>query len=105
MGHTATVHLRDTLVLDLTRMLEATIHNCSQYFWLQQEVPEPTAVDRDVIALYGSFLFRICSILSCFSGLLSIFLLFVIQKIFINISISHFNQNSIISCRSESSKY
>ena len=56
-------------MLNLTRMLKSTIYNGSQNLWLQQEIPEPTAVDGDVIALDNPLLFRVSSILSCLSSL------------------------------------
>merc|ERR1719328_1028670 len=81
--------LGDALMLDLARMLETTVHNRSQNLGLQQEVSEATAVNRDVITLDSSFFLGFNSILGSIS-LFSCFLLFVIQKIFIDISISHF---------------
>ena len=104
-------YLRNTLVLDLARMLESTIHDGSQDLGLEQEISETAAVNGDVVSLDGALFLGLNSILgslsllirkilrSCngfnrvkmcvVSHLLSGLLLLVVQKIFVDISIGH----------------
>ena len=51
-------------MLDLTRMLKSTIYNGSQDLGLKQKVSESGAVDGDVVALDGSFLLSLHSVLA-----------------------------------------
>ena len=96
-------------MLDLARMLKSTVYNGSQDLRLEQEVSETAAVDRDVVSLDGSLLLGLDSVLagigldflqsthnfqSATTNLLGIFLLFVVQKIIIDISISHYDSNN-----------
>ena len=91
-------------MLNLARMLKSTIHDGSQDLWLQKKISETTAVDGDVVALNCALLLGLNSILGSFSlrkflscngfervvcYLLSCLLLLVVQKIFVDISISH----------------
>ena len=97
-------------MLDLARMLKSTVYNGSQDLGLQQEVSEPAAMDGDVVALDSAFFLGLHSILSgvslwyfdqlfhsrvrqTFTNLLGVFLLFVVQKIVINISVGHYASN------------
>ena len=97
-------------MLDLARMLKSTVYNGSQDLGLQQEVSEPAAMDGDVVALDSAFFLGLHSILSgvslwyfdqlfhsrakqTFTNLLVVFLLFVIQKIIVDIGVSHCNPN------------
>merc|ERR1719273_1574075 len=84
--------LGDALVLDLARMLKSTVYNGSQDLRLEQEVSETAAVDGDVVSLDGPLLLGLHSVLAGI-GLLGIFLLFVVQKIIIDISVSHYDSN------------
>merc|ERR1719273_1139728 len=84
--------LGDALVLDLARMLKSTVYNGSQDLRLEQEVSETAAVDGDVVSLDGPLLLGLLSVLAGI-GLLGIFLLFVVQKIIIDISVSHYDSN------------
>ena len=101
-------YLGDALVLDLARMLESTVYNGSQDLRLEQEVSETAAVDGDVVSLHGPLLLGLDSVLAGIglhltintkfsirnnTNLLGIFLLFVVQKIIIDISISHYDSN------------
>ena len=56
-------YLRNTLMLNLARMLKSTVHNGSQNLWLQQEVPETAAVNGDVVSLDGALFLGLSSIL------------------------------------------
>ena len=95
-------------MLDLARMLKSTVYNGSQDLRLEQEVSETAAVDRDVVSLDGSLLLGLNSVLAGIglnltintkfsirnnTNLLGIFLLFVVQKIIIDISVSHYDSN------------
>ena len=97
-------------MLDLARMLKSTVYNGSQDLGLQQEVSEPAAMDGDVVALDSAFFLGLNSILSgvslwyfdqlfhsrakqTFTNLLVVFLLFVIQKIIVDIDVSHCDPN------------
>ena len=98
----------DALVLDLARMLKSTVYNGSQNLRLEQEVSEAAAVNGDVVSLHGSLLLGLNSVLagiglhfaintkfqSVTTNLLGVFLLFVVQKIVIDISISHYDSNN-----------
>ena len=104
-------YLGNALVLDLARMLKSTIHDGSQDLGLEQEISETAAVNRDIVSLDGALFLGLNSILgslglyirkilrSCngfnrvkmcvVSHLLSGLLFLVVQKIFVDISISH----------------
>eukprot|EP00953_Heterococcus_sp_UTEX-ZZ885_P030729 16213-Heterococcus_DN1.PRE.3 len=45
--------LRDALVLHFTGVLKATVHNCAQQLWLQDEVAEATGMYADIVSLLG----------------------------------------------------
>ena len=95
-------------MLDLARMLKSTVYNGSQDLRLEQEVSETAAVDGHVVSLHGPLLLGLNSVLAGIglnltintkfsirnnTNLLGIFLLFVVQKIIIDISISHYDSN------------
>lgn len=56
-------YLGNTLVLDLARMLESTIHDGSQDLWLEQEISETTAVNGHIVSLDGALFLSLNSIL------------------------------------------
>ena len=56
-------YLRNTLVLDLARMLKSTIHDGSQNLWLEQEISETAAVNGHVVSLDGALFLGLNSIL------------------------------------------
>ena len=83
-------YLGNALVLDLARMLESTISNGSQHLGFEQEISEAAGVDGHVVALNllalgGSGVPGIVSVSDLGLGLI-----FVIQKLLIDIDISHF---------------
>ena len=95
-------------MLDLARMLKSTVYNGSQDLRLEQEVSETAAVDGHVVSLHGPLLLGLNSVLAGIglnltfntkfsirnnTNLLGIFLLFVVQKIIIDISVSHYDSN------------
>ena len=90
-------------------MLKPTVYNSSQDLRLEQEVSETAAVDGHVVSLHGPLLLGLNSVLAGIglnltintkfsirnnTNLLGIFLLFVVQKIIIDISISHYDSNN-----------
>lgn len=60
-------YLRNTLVLDLARMLKSTIHDGSQDLWLEQEISETAAVNGHVVSLDGALFLGLNSILGSLS--------------------------------------
>ena len=79
-------------MLDLRGMLESTVHDGSEDFGLQKEVPEARAVDGDVGALH-LFLFVSVgggvSVLGVSAGLSNLLLLVVQKLIIVVYYVSH----------------